>query len=106
MTAFPHPLDALAAWCTAQASGLRAAAIDCEIDTSPADGRDKASAWVTLSTDARLAALAVWDTGEAELDHVDVESGQVHSEHRFLQTEQDLVRALSGLVRWVRSAAP
>lgn len=100
MTDFPH---VLATWCTDQAAGLRAAAIDCEPGTSPADGRSKASTWVTLSTNARLATITVWDTGEAELDHADVESGQVRPEHRLLQTEGDLVNALSGLVQWVRS---
>ncbi|MFD1306883.1 hypothetical protein [Streptomyces kaempferi] len=102
MTNFPH---ALAAWCTNQAPGLRAAAIDCELGTPPADGRSKASAWVTLSANARLAAITVWDTGEAELEHADLGSSQVYPEHRLLQTEQDLVSALSGLVQWVRSPA-
>ncbi|MFD4632775.1 hypothetical protein ACFVYR_13385 [Streptomyces sp. NPDC058284] len=102
MTDFPH---VLAAWCSDQGAGLRAAAIDCELGTSPADGRSKASAWVTLSTNARLATITIWDTGEAELDHADVESGQVRPEHRLLQTEEDLVNALSGLVQWMRSPA-
>jgi hypothetical protein len=45
------------------------------------------------------------DTGEAELDHADVESGQGHPEHHLLQTEEDLFNALSGLVQWMRSPA-
>ncbi|MFI6702760.1 hypothetical protein ACIBJC_28100 [Streptomyces sp. NPDC050509] len=102
MTDFLH---ALAAWRNHQEANLRAAAIGCELDTSPADGRSKASAWVTLSAKARFATITVWDTGEAELDHVDVESGQFRPEHRLLQTEEDLVKALSGLLQWVRSPA-
>lgn len=102
MTGFPH---ALATWCTDQAAGLRTSAISCELGTSPADGRSKASAWVTLSTSTRLATITVWDTGEAELDHADIESGQVRPERCLLQTEEDLVLAVSGLTQWVRSSA-
>ncbi|MFF3754625.1 hypothetical protein ACFYYH_29970 [Streptomyces sp. NPDC002018] len=100
MTDFPQTL---VSWCTDQAVGLRAASLGCELGMSPDDGRSKASAWVTLSTDARLATVTVWDTGEAELDHADVGSGQVRPEHRVLREEADLVNALAGLVQWVRS---
>lgn len=102
MTDFPQ---ALAAWCTDEAAGLRAASIGCELGMSPDDGRSKSSAWATLSTDARIATITVWDTGEAELDHADVGSGQVRPEHRDLRRREDLVNALAELVQWLRSSA-
>uniref|UniRef100_A0AAU2JYG9 Uncharacterized protein n=1 Tax=Streptomyces sp. NBC_00049 TaxID=2903617 RepID=A0AAU2JYG9_9ACTN len=93
--------QALAAWLTEHTAELRAQGIVCDLGSSPDDGRSKTSACLTLESKTRLAAITVWDSGEAELDYADVAHEQAHSEHRDLRTSRDLATAMTALVEWL-----
>ncbi|MFF1420717.1 hypothetical protein [Streptomyces sp. NPDC058280] len=100
MTDLPQ---ALTDWFAEHAADLKAEeGISCDLGRSPDDGRNKASVWLTLESETRLAAVTVWDSGEAELDYADVASGQVHPEHRDLRTHADLADAMAALGDWMR----
>ena len=57
----------LVSWYEQNHAALQARGLAVSLDQSPADGRDKPSAWVrVLGVDAE-AEMIVWDSGECEL---------------------------------------
>ncbi|WP_237330103.1 hypothetical protein [Streptomyces sp. BA2] len=80
---------------------MRSRGITADLQQSPDDGRAKTSAWMTLETDARLTALIVWSSGEAELEYGDVATGLVRQQHRDLRTSQDLLDAIETIYEWI-----
>ncbi|MCJ1681140.1 hypothetical protein MTF65_28065 [Streptomyces sp. APSN-46.1] len=98
MTNLPQKLTT---WLTEHAADLQTEGINCDLGRSPDDGRSKASTWLTLESETRLATITVWDSGEAELDYADVARGQAHPEHRDLRTQLDVADAVAALLEWV-----
>lgn len=74
---------------------------DLEFSTSTS-AVDKPSAWVTASSKARMGRLTIWETGEAELDLADVETGKIEQEHRDISGEVGLRDATETLMHWVQ----
>ncbi|MFF5719597.1 hypothetical protein [Streptomyces buecherae] len=92
----------LADWFAEHEERLRARGVLGGLWRSPADGRPKSSAGVTLETDGHMAALTVWSSGEAELEYGDVASGLLRQEHRELRTVRDLLDAIASVEEGVR----
>ncbi len=85
--------------------------MDVRLTRSPPDGRDKASAFLTLERQGFVGEIGVWDTGECELGWgpvVAAESIEPHPtfQHRQLDDEADLQSALTTLVSCVCSGGP
>ena len=65
-------------------------------------GRPKRSASATAVGPSRLARLTVWETGEAELDLADAESGAMDQQHRQITSSVGLSDAVETMMAWVR----
>jgi hypothetical protein len=88
----------LARWFAENEAVLRSRGIAAELQHSPDDGRSKSSAWLTVEVGNRAMQIAVWDSGEAELDCVDLSSGDARSEHRDLHSDQELYDLLESVL--------
>ncbi|MFJ2214282.1 hypothetical protein ACIQVO_09515 [Streptomyces sp. NPDC101062] len=97
----PNLPDALTTWFAKNEAVLRTRGITAELRHSPEDGRLKNSAWLTAEAGNRAIQITVWNSGEAELDFVDLGSGDNRPEHRDLQTEQELHVLLGSGLDWV-----
>ncbi|MFF1546560.1 HD domain-containing protein [Streptomyces sp. NPDC058291] len=97
----PNLPDALTAWFAENNAILRTRGITAELRHSPEDGRLKNSAWLTVESGNRVTQITVWNSGEAELDFVDLGSGDNRPEHRDLQTEQELHALLGSILDWI-----
>lgn len=86
----PDLPDALTTWFAKNGAGLRTRGIIAGLRHSPADGRLKNSAWLTVEAGDRVTQITVWNSGEAEVDLVDHGSGDHRPVHRDFRTEQDL----------------
>jgi len=72
-------LDAFADLVQSRRAEWAVAGIEASLHRSPDDGRNKASAWVTLKADVREGMLIVWDSGEGELQYLG--NGEVVCRH-------------------------
>lgn len=80
-----------------------------ELDESPFDvtwqgpiaGRPKQSACLSLEGPARLGALTLWDSGEAQLQFADVASGEVSDEALELADAGQLAQSVARMKTWV-----
>ncbi|MFD4829226.1 hypothetical protein ACFWPV_05115 [Streptomyces uncialis] len=97
----PNLPDALTTWFAKNDQVLRTRGITAELRHSPEDGRLKNSAWLTVESGNRTTQITVWNSGEAELDFVDLGSGDHRPEHRDLQTEQELHALLGSILDWI-----
>ncbi|WP_443066307.1 HD domain-containing protein [Streptomyces sp. NBC_01262] len=97
----PNLPDALMTWFAKNEVVLRARGITAELRHSPEDGRLKNGAWLTVEAGNRVFQITVWSSGEAELDFVDLGSGDNRPEHRDLRTEQELHVLLGSGLDWV-----
>jgi hypothetical protein len=101
----PNLPDALMKWFAKNEPVLRTRGITAELRHFPADGRLKNSTWLTAESGNRVIQFTVWSSGEAELDFVDLASGDNRPEHRDLQTEQELHVLLGSVLDWVALGA-
>ncbi|MFE3738887.1 hypothetical protein [Streptomyces sp. NPDC059134] len=97
----PNLPDALRTWFAKNDEVLRTRGITAELRHSPEDGRLKNSAWLTVGAGNRAIQITVWNSGEAELDFVDLGSGDNRPERRDLQTEQELHTLLGSILDWI-----
>jgi len=97
----PNLPDAITTWFAENDAVFCARGITAELRHSPEDGRLKNSAWLTVEAGNRVIQITVWNSGEAELDYVDLGSGDNRPEHRDLQTDQELHALLSSALDWV-----
>lgn len=97
----PNLPAALRTWFASNAAVLRVRGVTAELRHSPEDGRLKNSAWLTVEAGNRAIQITVWNSGEAELDFVDLGSGGSRPEQRDLQTEQELHALLGSIVDWI-----
>lgn len=97
----PNLLTALTAWFAKNEAVFRSRGITAELGHSPEDGRLKTSTWLTVEAGSRVMLITVWSSGEAELDHVDLGTGDTRPEHRDLQTDQELHDLLGSALNWV-----
>ncbi|MFE5852451.1 hypothetical protein ACFQ61_04415 [Streptomyces sp. NPDC056500] len=97
----PDLPDTLTTWFAKNDQVLRTRGITAELRHSPEDGRLKNGAWLTVEAGNRATQIAVWNSGEAELDFVDLGSGDHRPEHRDLQTEQELHALLGSILDWI-----
>ncbi|MFJ7421824.1 hypothetical protein ACIQXD_24910 [Streptomyces uncialis] len=97
----PNLPDALTTWFAKNDEVLRTRGITAELRHSPEDGRLKNSAWLTMEAGNRVAQITVWNSGEAELDFVDLGSGDNRPEHRDLKTEQELHALVGSILDWI-----
>lgn len=97
----PNLPDALTTWFAENGAVLRTRGITAELRHSPEDGRFKNSAWLTAEVGNRATQITVWNSGEAELDFVDLGSGDNRPEHRDLHTEQELHDLLGSMLDWI-----
>lgn len=72
--------------------------------TEQLSSRLKRSASATAVGPIRLARLTVWETGEAELDLSDVESGAMEQQHREITSTVGFSDAIETMMAWVRGA--
>ncbi|MEU5417746.1 immunity protein TriTu family protein [Streptomyces sp. NPDC020667] len=97
----PNLPGALTTWFAKNGALLRTRGITAELRHSPEDGRLKNSAWLTAEAGNRAIQITVWNSGEAELDFMDLSSGDNRPEHRDLQTEQELHALLGSALDWI-----
>ncbi|WP_323180241.1 HD domain-containing protein [Streptomyces sp. NBC_01363] len=97
----PNLPDTLTTWFAENDAVFCARGITAELRHSPEDGRLKNSAWLTVEARDRGIQITVWSSGEAELDYVDLGSGDNRPEHRDLQTDQELHALLRSALDWV-----
>lgn len=97
----PDLPDALTTWFAKNGAGLRTRGISAELRHSPEDGRLKNSSWLTVEAGDRVTRITVWNSGEAELDFVDLGSGDHRPVHRDLRTEQELQALLVSVLDWI-----
>ncbi|MEV5678889.1 hypothetical protein AB0L68_27520 [Streptomyces sp. NPDC052164] len=90
-------------WFTKNAGQLRSRGILGDIQRSPDDGRPKTSASMTLENDDHGAVLIVWSSGEAELEYVNLASGQSRQEHRDLRAPGELLDAIGTILEWAHA---
>lgn len=101
MTVDESLFPALRAWVETRREGLAAEGVVLNLDESRS-GWGKASMTLALDGPDAVGQLTVWGSGEAELEHGEVATGRVATEHRDLASPEDLRRALDDLVRWQR----
>ncbi|MFD5062334.1 hypothetical protein [Streptomyces sp. NPDC058394] len=58
---------------------------------------------MTLETDAHVAVLIVWSSGEAELECGDVATGRVRRQHRDLRAFEELLDAIGTIREWIQT---
>ncbi|MFH8485160.1 immunity protein TriTu family protein [Streptomyces longisporoflavus] len=97
----PDLPGALTTWFAENEAVLRTRGVTAELRHSPEDGRLKNSAWLTVETGNRVTQITVWNSGEAALDFVDLDSGDNRPEHRDLRTEQELYVLLGSVSDWI-----
>jgi hypothetical protein len=97
-------LDEFAQWIETHRASLTERGLLLASGNSPEDGRTKRSMWLDVEGPQRLGRLALWDTGEAELELAEVSTGDVKAQHHQLDTRADLERAAMSLVDWVAAA--
>lgn len=72
------------------------------LERSPDDGRDKASAWLTVTRGETTGQITVWDGGECELwgpvREEEIPGTDPQAEHRQLDKDSDLSAALARLL--------
>jgi hypothetical protein len=97
-------LSAVRAWSAEREEFLAAEGIVLHVDDSRSRW-SKPSVVLVLEGQAVISQLTVWGTGEAELEHGEIATGQVIHEHRELFSVTDLHRALADLVRRQREGS-
>ncbi|GLW12291.1 hypothetical protein Misp01_74190 [Microtetraspora sp. NBRC 13810] len=71
-----------------------------EIEESPADRDPRSIRWI-LEGSEKMGQVILWTDGQAELDLVDAESGDVRSEHAQIEDREGMERALRIVRDWV-----
>ena len=92
----------LIAWCVANAGPLQAAGIELTWTEGPPD-RPKRSAWVDMSGSAHLVRVTLWDTGECDVQSIELDSGEVRTSHPVIQSEGEVGPVLDDAARAMRS---
>ena len=60
-------VEQLAAWYERERTDLKARGNDATLERSPDDGRDRASAWLTVTRGETAGQITMWESGECEL---------------------------------------
>ena len=75
-------------------------AITSEVAGSPEDRSPRSIRWI-LEGSEMMGQIVLWEDGQAELDLADVATGDVKAEHRQIEDQLGLQRALSAVRDWV-----
>ena len=87
-------------WYARRHQHLRAAGTGTAIKHSPPEW-PKASIALEFDADPRLATLIVWDTGETELDLVDLHNAAHTAQHHDITTTAEVDGLLGGILTWL-----
>jgi hypothetical protein len=78
-------IDGLALWLEANLARLISLGINPSLTRSPID-RPKRSAWLDLDTAEIVCRIIVWESGECDLEMINVPSGRPEIEHLELES--------------------
>lgn len=98
-------LPRLKQWHVDHRDELTAAGLTTRLRESPPEW-PKASISLEIDGGRRLSQLIVWDSGEAELDLADLDTGVHVPQHRIIATPNDLDDLLSQQLTWLRYQPP
>lgn len=90
----------LRAWFDEHKAALTSSGYNAEFSESP-PGRAKNSVSLIMSSSRHISQLVVWDTGEAELSMIDIDSAVITEEHRNITSSIGLRDATETLIRWL-----
>jgi hypothetical protein len=101
----PNPaLNHLEDWHTRHHQQVTTAGTTVTIEHSP-PGRSKASIALSFDADPRLAQLIIWDTGEAELDLIDLNTGTHTPQHHDITTTAEVDHLITEILAWIGFAS-
>ena len=87
-------------WHTRQHGRMQAAGTATTIKPSPRKW-PKASIALEFDANPRLAALIIWETGEAELDLIDLHTDTHIAQHHDVTTTAEVDRLLGEILTWL-----
>lgn len=93
----PELLDALQVWVKGNGTELTRRGVSFSLESSDSE-RSKLSSWLTLETDESIGRLTVWESGEAELECADVETGAVWNESTNISAGKSLLDLIGVLL--------
>jgi hypothetical protein len=102
----PNPaLSHLEHWYAHHHQQITAAGMTVTIEHSP-PGRNKASIALSFDAGPRLAQLIIWDTGEAELDLIDLAAETHAPQHHDITTTAEVDHLIMEILGWIGFAGP
>ena len=99
MTEKSELLTALHEWFARQTNSTPIG-VSLELVDSPIDWSKRSSAFTAQSL-ARIGRFVVWDTGEAEVELAEVESGAVRQQHHEIGSAMQLDAVVGKVLSWV-----
>jgi hypothetical protein len=96
----PDLLDIAQKWISRKQAMLIELGISSEVELSPLDREPRSISWV-LESSCYGGQLVIWSDGQSEMDLVDMESGEIRSEHRWIESESALASILESIHGWV-----
>lgn len=74
--------------------------ISSEVELSPPDRDPRSVSWV-FEGPFHGGQIVIWADGQSEMDLADMESGEIRSEHRWIESEIVLISILGSIYNWV-----
>jgi hypothetical protein len=71
-----------------------------EIEESPGDRNPRSIRWI-LESPEMMSQIILWEDGQSEFDLIDVATSEVRSEHRQIDSQQELDQVLKIVREWV-----
>jgi hypothetical protein len=93
-------LEAFRGWITRPEHVPTSLGASSEIEESPGDRNPRSIRWI-LESSEMMSQIVLWEDGQSEFDLIDVATSEVRSEHRQIDSRQELDQVMEIVRQWV-----